>query len=207
MRRQEELAFVKAISTMQLSPAILKELRMALSRRKKMTVVPAGIRSTTSASGARAPHRLPSLLAGKRKASELASLGDSSEPANRRPAPGAGSAPLPAVMGEHAASCSWHLVSPEEGGETYAAVLAGSVAPLQPSGSLKPTAMDSDPSESAVSSETVNRRMSNDMSGPLSDKPDRTTPNAQGTNTCISVGKRPNKTPFLFQVHVTPVPS
>ena len=141
---------------MQLSPAILKELRMAFSRRKKKPVVPAGIRSTTSASGARAPQRLPSLLAGKRKSNELVSLGDSSEPANRRPATGAGSAPLPAVTGEHAASCSWHLVPPEEGGETYAAVLAGSVAPLQPSGSLKPTAMDSDPSESAVSFETVN---------------------------------------------------
>ena len=148
MLRQEELAFVKAISTMQLSPAILKELRTAMSRRKKKPVVPVGIRSTTSASGAGAPQRL---LAGKHKANELASSGDSSEPAIRRPAPDAGSAPLPAnsseVTGEHAASCNRHLVSPE-GGETYAAVLAGSAAPHQPSGSLKPTAMDSDPSES-----------------------------------------------------------
>jgi isopentenyl diphosphate isomerase/L-lactate dehydrogenase-like FMN-dependent dehydrogenase len=55
MLRQEELAFVKAFSTPQLSPSILKELRMALSRRKKKPVVTAGIRSTTSASGARAP--------------------------------------------------------------------------------------------------------------------------------------------------------
>jgi len=55
MLRQEELAFVNVISTMQLSPAILKELIMDLSRRKKKPVVPAGIRSTTSASGAGAP--------------------------------------------------------------------------------------------------------------------------------------------------------
>jgi len=96
MLRQEELAFVKAISTMQLSPAILKELRMALSRRKKKPVVPAGIRSTTSAGGARTPQRLPSLLAAKRKINELASSGDSSEPAIRRPALDAGSAFLPA---------------------------------------------------------------------------------------------------------------
>ena len=89
----------------------------------------------------------------------------------------------------------------------YAAVLAGSVAPLQPSGSFKPTAMDSDTSESAVSNETVNRRMSSDMSGPLSDKPDGTTSNAQVANTCLSAGERTNKTPFLFQVYVTPVPS
>jgi len=67
--------------------------------------------------------------------------------------------------------------------------------------------MDSDPSESDVSSETVNTRMSSDMSGPLSNKPDGTTPNTQVTNTCLSAGERPNKTPFLFQVHVTPVSS
>ena len=163
--------------------------------------MPAGIRSTTPASGARAPQRLPSLLAGKRKANELASSGDSPEPAIRRPAPDAGSAPLPAnsseVTGEHAASCSRYLVS-SEGGETYAAVLAGSAAPHQRSGSLKPTAMDSDPSESAVSTETVKRLMSSDMSGPLSDKPNGTTPYAQVANTCLSAGERPNKTPIFI---------
>jgi len=90
MLRQEELAFVKAISTMQHSPANLKELRMALSRCKKKPVVPAGIRSTTSSSEARAPQRLPSLPVGKSKANELARSGDSSEPAIRRPAPDAG---------------------------------------------------------------------------------------------------------------------
>jgi len=37
---------------MQLSPVILKDPRMALSRRKNKPVVPAGIRSITSASGA-----------------------------------------------------------------------------------------------------------------------------------------------------------
>jgi len=63
MLKQEELAIIKAISTLQLSPAILKELRMALSRRKK-PVVPAGIRSTTSGSGGRAPKCLPNQLAG-----------------------------------------------------------------------------------------------------------------------------------------------
>ena len=166
MLRQEELAFVKAISTMQLSPAMLKN----------------GFVSAKEASGAcrdsqhhickwsQSPQSLPSLLAGKRKANELVILGDSSEPANRRPATGAGSAPLPAVTGEHAASCSRHIVSPE-GGETYAAILDGSVAPFQPSGPLMPTAIDSDPCECAVSTETVNRRMFSDKSGPLSNKP------------------------------------
>ena len=58
---------------------------------------------------------------------------------------------------------------------TYAAALAGSVAPFQASGSLKPTAICSDLSEPAASSETAIRRMSSDMAGPLSDKPDGTT--------------------------------
>jgi len=147
------------------------------------------------------PQLLRSLLAGKRKANELASSGDSFEPAITPPAPDAGSAHVSAnssaVTDEHAASCTRHLVSPE-GGETYAAALAGSVAPLQPRGPLKPTAMDLDPSESDVSSQTVNRRMSSDMSGPLSDKPEGTTPNAQVTNTCLSAGERPNKTTVLI---------
>jgi len=46
--------------------------------------------------------------------------------------------------------------------------------------------------------------MSSDMSGPLSDKLDGTTPNALVTNTCLSAGESPEKTPFLFQVHATP---
>jgi len=200
MLRQEELAFIKAISTLQLSPAILKELRMALSRRKKKPVLPAGIRSTTSGSAARAPQRLLSQLAGKRKANELAGSGDSSEPSNRRPAPSAGAAPLPAtstLSGEQAAACSRQLVSPEEW-VTYAAVLGGSVATLQPSGSLKPTAMDSDPSEPAVSPKAANRRMSSDMSGPLSDKPDDNTISSQVTHTCLPAGERPNKIPIFI---------
>ena len=39
------------------------------------------------------------------------------------------------------------------------------IAPSQPSGPLKPTAMGPDSSEPAVSPETANRRMSNDMWG------------------------------------------
>jgi hypothetical protein len=81
---------------------------------------------------------------------------------------------------------------------TYAAALAGSFAPFQPSGSFKPTAMCSDLSEPAVSSETANRRMYEDMSGPLSDKPDGNTPNAQVTNTGLPAGQCPNKTPIFI---------
>ena len=94
-----------------------------------------------------------------------------------------------------------------EGGVTYATALAGSVTPSRPSGFLKPTDMESDMSEPTVSSETANRRMSSDMSGPLSDTPDGATPNAQVANACLPAGERPNKPPILFQVFVTPVPS
>jgi hypothetical protein len=71
MLRQYEIAFIKALSTFQVSPAVLKELRMALSRRKKPQV-PAGIRSTMPEGGARVPQRSSSQLAGIRKANELA---------------------------------------------------------------------------------------------------------------------------------------
>jgi len=104
MLRQEELAFIKAVSTVRLSPALLKDLKLAMSRRKK-PAMPAGSSSTASGREARASQRKSSQLAGKRKDNDLASSGDSMAPANRRPAPDAGSAPLPAnssVTGEQA---------------------------------------------------------------------------------------------------------
>ena len=110
------------------------------------------------------------------RANELASSGDSSEPANRTTAPGAGSVHLPAISsitGELAAVGSRQLGTPE-GGATYAALLAVPVALFQASGSLKPAAIGSDLSEPVVSSETANRRMSSDTSVSLSDKPDGT---------------------------------
>jgi hypothetical protein len=173
MLRQEELDLIKAISTLQLSPGLLKELRTALSsRKKKKAVMFAGSPGTALGAAPKASQRPPSQHAGKRKANELASLGDSNEPANRRPATGAGSAPLPAfssVTGKRAAFGSRQLGSPEKG-VVYTAVLAGPAATIQPSGSLKPTPMDSEKSKPAVSYETANRRMSSKMSGPLNDR-------------------------------------
>jgi len=63
------------------------------------------------------------------KAKELVSSGNTIEPANRRPAPDAGSAALPAissVTGELAAVGRRQL-GPPEGGVTYATVLAGPI--------------------------------------------------------------------------------
>jgi hypothetical protein len=161
MLKQEELAFIKAVSTLQVTPALLRELRTALTTRKRRTVVPAGFRGRAPGGGPRTSQRPPGRLAGKRKANELANSGESMEPPIRRPAPDAGSTPIHAKppTGEQAVNSSRQLGSPE-GGSTYAAVFAGSAAPIQPSGTLKPTAMDSNPSESAVSTETATRRMS-----------------------------------------------
>ena len=71
MLRQDELAFIKAVSTFQISPALLKELRLAMARRKKPAVL-TGRRSNTSRSGARTTQQ----LVAKRKANELGSSGD-----------------------------------------------------------------------------------------------------------------------------------
>jgi hypothetical protein len=116
MLRQDELAFIKAISSLQVSPALLRE-------------VAAGSRSTARGGGPKAY----SQLACKRKVNELLSSDDSMEPANRRPSPDIGSALLP-VTGEQAAIGS-RLLGPSEGGATYAAVLAGDITPQEPSGS------------------------------------------------------------------------
>jgi len=80
----------------------------------------------------------------------------------------------------------------------YAAVLAGSVVPPSGIGSIKPTAMESEPSEFSISTETINRRMSSDMSGPLSDKPDGTIASAQVTNIFLPAGERPKKIPHFY---------
>jgi hypothetical protein len=130
---------------------------------------------------------------------ELESSGGSFEPANRRPTPGDGSAPLPAsasaVTGEEAAACSWQA-GPPEGGVTYAAVLARPVAHF--SQLIKPAAMGTYQPETTVSSEIDNMRMYSYMSEPLSDKPDGTTQHAQVANTCLPSGQRPNKKPIFI---------
>ena len=78
---------------------------------------------------------------------------------------------------------------------TYAAVLAGPVATIKPSGSLTSKAKGSYPPGPDVSSKTSYRRMSCDTSGPLRSKPDATTTSAPVTNTCLPAETRPNKTP------------
>jgi hypothetical protein len=168
--------------------------------------VSAGSRGTALGVAPKASQHPPSQHVGKRKANKLANSGDSNEPANRCPAPGAGSATMPAfssVMGERAAFGSRQL-GPPKGEVMYTAVLAGPVTTIHHSGSLNPTAIDSEVSKPAASCKTANRRMSSDMSGPLSYKPVGTTLNAQMANTGLPATVRPNKTPiFISGVHDT----
>jgi len=75
MLRQDEVAFIKALSTLQ-------RRLVTFRKKKKIPTVSAGRHSTPSGRVSRASHR----ITGKRKANDLASSGDSSEPANRRQA-------------------------------------------------------------------------------------------------------------------------
>jgi len=77
-------------------------------------------------------------------------------------------------------------------------MLAANAAPSLPSGPLKPKTMDSEPSESGVSTKTSKRRMSNDKSGPLNGMPDVATFSAQVANACLPAGQCPNKTPIFI---------
>jgi hypothetical protein len=127
MLRQDELAIIKVISTLQMSPAFLNEQRLAMARRKKPAVA-AGRRRTIYGSGTRASQH----PAGNRNANELACSGESMVPANRPPALGTGSAALPvnsSVTGDQTAVGRRQPV-PSEGGATYAAVLVGPIPRL-----------------------------------------------------------------------------
>ena len=63
--RQEDLAFIKAVSTLQLSLALLRELRMVMSRRKKKPVMSGVSRGTTSRGGTRADNPVSSWASAK----------------------------------------------------------------------------------------------------------------------------------------------
>jgi hypothetical protein len=81
---------------------------------------------------------------------------------------------------------------------TYVAVVAARVARQKATGLLKLTANGLDSSEPAVSSEIDTRRMSSDMSGPLSATPIGTTKNTHVAKTCVPAGQGPNKTPIFI---------
>jgi hypothetical protein len=91
MLKQEELAFMTAISTLQLSPVLLRELRRAVaaSKRRKVLAPRKAKPSGEVVDEVQSSHKPLQLSAGKRKAAELSTTGGVSQPASRRPAPSA----------------------------------------------------------------------------------------------------------------------
>ena len=147
--RKEELAFIKAISSIELSPEFLRELRKAMAASKKKKVLAAAKASATSAPAllrpsvvggeARTSRDTLQLHVSKRKAEELSSSDCPSEPASRRPAPGHRLGDRPEAQdttGEPAAQSSRQL-GPTEGGLAYTTVVAGVASLQQPSGPHK----------------------------------------------------------------------
>jgi hypothetical protein len=75
MLRHNEPAFLKALWSAEMSPALFRELRMILAARKmkkKRPTMPAGIKGTTPGGGS-GPSQRSSGFAANRKANELVS--------------------------------------------------------------------------------------------------------------------------------------
>jgi hypothetical protein len=161
MAHQEELAFLKAIASVRLYPALRQELREAVQPKR------------CSATAKKCPTVVTSrsLTGMKRKASQLKQDG-LAEPATRIPAMGPATAGTPRTTGEPTAECSRQLGT-TEGGPAYAAVVA---VPRVTSGSLKPVARGPDFSEPTASMEAAEERKSPVLSGPLCGRPAGTIP-------------------------------
>jgi hypothetical protein len=211
MLRQEELAFLKAIGSIELSPVFLQELRKGVAAGKKKKALGGSKATAASASELQRPSGFgegrtsrdsQQLKVSKRRAEELSSSDYPSEPANRSPAPGHlfGDGPeARGTTGEIAAQSSPQL-GPTEGGLAYATTVAGVASLQQPSGPHKSTAKGSIPTEHAASPETAARRMSHvDKSGILGGMPEGTTTNAQVAPSSAAPGdERQNKTPIYI---------
>jgi hypothetical protein len=201
MLKQEELALMRATSSVQGNPLLLRELRKALDAKKTSKaaacctaktsrVTPSKRHATATTTGARIVTP-PLPIAWKRKA-EFSCSDGLTTPAARRPAPdaqGTSVAPTPSTRRQ---------LDVTAGKPAYAAVLAGDSNPHQSSGQPKPIATGSDFSEPAASSEAATRRMSVDMSGPLGSMPAGATEAG-----ALLAGERPYKTPSLLQVSPT----
>jgi hypothetical protein len=202
MLKQEEVAFLKALTSIELSPVFLRERKKAMAAGKKRKALAASKATSTAAlerPGGEARTSRDTLS--KRKAEELSSSDCPSESASRRPAPGHlfdDGPEAQGTTGELAALGSRQL-GPTEGGLAYATVVAGVASPQQPSGPHKSIAKGADHSTPAASSEAVTRRMSlGDMSGPLCGMPDGAITNAQmSSNSAAPAAERHNKTPIF----------
>jgi hypothetical protein len=172
MLKQEELALLRTISSVQGKPTLLRELRKALAAKKppkasacskaKTSCVALSKRHATITGARRvppsSPRKRPWPITGKMKTESSGSDGLTT-PNARRAAPDP-----PGTSGARTPSCSRqqaHTASKP----AYAAVVAGSTNPHQLSGQPKPIATGSDSSEPAAYSDAANRRMVVDMLG------------------------------------------
>jgi hypothetical protein len=185
--KEEELAFIKALSAGDISPYFYKHL-MAAVRKKKRPAVSTRNRGTT------VPQRASAT--GRQKATELACTSGSSEPSTRR-WPSISTAPDP---GRHGLTSRHRRPATRvpRGQADIRGCGGRACRPYMQSRPRKPSAKGSVPSEPAVSSETAPRRMSTVMSRPLSDTPVGTTTTAHVATTCVPAGQRPNKTPIFI---------
>jgi len=203
MLRQEELAFIKALSNVEVFPLFLRELKKAVAAGKKKALAAhkanASAGERPSGVGEACTSRDPLLLsAPKRKAEELSGSDCPSEPASRRPAP---EHPLDngpsaqGTTGEKDAQSSRQL-GPSEGRLAYASG-GWDCQPAPAKWDAQVQAKVSVSTETAASSEAAPRRMSlGDMSGPLCGMPQGTTSSDQVDNAAAPATKRQNRTPI-----------
>ena len=98
MLRQEEVAFIKALSSIELSPVFLRELSKAMAAGKKKKALAAPKVNAASTSPLERPSKIggeartcrdsPQPSVSKSKADELSNTDCLSVPASRRPVPG-----------------------------------------------------------------------------------------------------------------------
>ena len=149
MVRQKELAFISAISNVDLSPVILRGLRKTVAAGKKKAVESSKANATSAsalerqsrvASEALTSRDSPQLPVRETKAKRTFQLRLPSELASRRPAPGHLFSDGPTAQGNtgELAAQSSRKVGSTEGGMAYAAVVDGRAGPQQPSGQHKP---------------------------------------------------------------------
>jgi hypothetical protein len=203
MLKHEELAFMKVITMLQLSPPVLLELRKTMAARKRRNALASGKAkpSEEDVGEHQSSHKPLQQSAGKRKAAELSTSVCLSPPQDnerlvcwpwRDPRLSAGTSRKPRLM---------------ECGPTYAAVVVWRAVPRQERGPLKCKAKNSRNPETVASSGVDFRRMSlREVSGPLSGTPADTTPDtAMEITRSFPQASGKTRPPSMFQASEIPV--
>jgi hypothetical protein len=137
MLKQEELSFMEDISTLQLSPALLRELRrdVAASKRRKSLAPGKAKPSGEVVDQVQYSHKPLQLSVGKSKAADLYTSGGVSEPPSSRPAPSVLTVEVSVAecAADELTAGTRRQHRPVEGGTAYAAVVIGSTVPRQQS--------------------------------------------------------------------------